>query len=991
MKEEQDKKNTTMEDNRPPPSFLLTPSGMKAAGKAIKKDDGTSSENTNVLSLTPAHPSFDACLKRSFDGFVHESASALQPKFHKKFRQALCDLHLTKNGTKNSHSSVFQYDYTQPMGYHTTLARTRVRRCLVGQPGITYRYLGLRMFAHPWEGDVAYKASKNIHKLSQKLQKRAEAVASQSKNGYGKSNSSSGSWDDASLFKFNLTLINRMDPSEDVAAAKAAKPERVFDLGACSVSWHADSSLQDFSAISVYVAEHDAGLTTTNNISDTLKEWASSEPSPPRPEPWRVALRLVRDVEGPSMRAALENKQLEKKQDDQTTPALVVPMHDGDAYHMVGKFNHHHQHAVLQGTGCVRYSSTHRVGLEEGQTIQSICERAQKALESSNIAADTDAPSSQWLEEQTCLNDLEFEWLRQWYGQGEDHAGRLGYWWNDHIATAESLWLQLEQLTLKRVQHLRSMASSKSNNTASSVTTGQLVEQTVVLQGGLAKRHRLRQAWAARELDPLYVRDKCLPIPCLYRGGKKSPIKKNKDTLLPEDLSEILLEVESLLQQFSQTKKKQKACFHFKKFGDCSKGDQCPFSHEISIVPNNKDNADGGTSAAAPGSKGTSEVVVNKSDANDPSNSSNTKDNVPLARNDADALKEWTFEDTDFGDHFETPKVAYEDVKPLLKNYAKKTMDISCDKLRIYDPYYCRGHVVTMLNELGFDNVIHAKRDFYADIDKEKVPLHDVLLTNPPYSSNHKEKMLKYLLERERWAVQENVDAPFLLLLPAWSASKLAWRQFLWCLAQIRSRKNVDVSWEDVAQGERAERVGAFSERLEQQAGCFFVCPPDRYRFVAAVEARDEAPFDGIWFCGGWRDPAKVQKAFVKDTVKKASKGKRVTTVCASLAELRTTKLLPTANVVTATLTQDESARRKRALEALDEARRSDPGYMERKRRKTATRRDQTKMVTFDGTLDEKTKQKVMDTPKACRHYFGLSNLGGCTRGDSCRFIHTLP
>ena len=40
--------------------------------------------------------------------------------------------------------------------------------------------------------------------------------------------------------------------------------------------------------------------------------------------------------------------------------AITVPVGHGDAYYMLGNFNHHHQHAVLAGDQCWRFSSTHR-------------------------------------------------------------------------------------------------------------------------------------------------------------------------------------------------------------------------------------------------------------------------------------------------------------------------------------------------------------------------------------------------------------------------------------------------------------------------------------------------------------------------------------------------------------------------------------------------------------------------------------------------------
>ena len=44
----------------------------------------------------------------------------------------------------------YRFDITQPHGLNSRCATTFVTRCLVGEPGITYKYLGLRMFSHPW-------------------------------------------------------------------------------------------------------------------------------------------------------------------------------------------------------------------------------------------------------------------------------------------------------------------------------------------------------------------------------------------------------------------------------------------------------------------------------------------------------------------------------------------------------------------------------------------------------------------------------------------------------------------------------------------------------------------------------------------------------------------------------------------------------------------------------------------------------------------------
>ena len=50
--------------------------------------------------------------------------------------------------------------------------------------------------------------------------------------------------------------------------------------------------------------------------------------------------------------------------------------------------------------------------------------------------------------------------------------------------------------------------------------------------------------------------------------------------------------------------------------------------------------------------------------------------------------QEWPFA-TDFNDHFETPKRAYRDIRPLLRRCAR-SCGVEPAKLRVYDPYFCR-------------------------------------------------------------------------------------------------------------------------------------------------------------------------------------------------------------------------------------------------------------------------------------------------------------
>lgn len=46
--------------------------------------------------------------------------------------------------------------------------------------------------------------------------------------------------------------------------------------------------------------------------------------------------------------------------------------------------------------------------------------------------------------------------------------------------------------------------------------------------------------------------------------------------------------------------------------------------------------------------------------------------------------------------------------------------------------------------KLGFTNVYNKKEDFYKKIATNTTPDYDVLITNPPYSQDHMEKILKF-------------------------------------------------------------------------------------------------------------------------------------------------------------------------------------------------------------------------------------------------------
>ena len=187
----------------------------------------------------------------------------------------------------------------------------------------------------------------------------------------------------------------------------------------------------------------------------------------------------------------------------------------------------------------------------------------------------------------------------------------------------------------------------------------------------------------------------------------------------------------------------------------------------------------------------------------------------------------------DYNDHFETPLRAYEDVLPILdlispparsslqnndSKKRKRSSSPSIDRTEhtLYDPYFCAGRTKTLLASLGFANVQHEKRDFYADIRSGAVPPFDTLITNPPYSEDHKERCIEFAVQSLR-----KEGKSFLLLMPNYVVLKEYWRK----LTQTADGKEAD----DIV----------------------FVVPASPYEYDHPEgTGHDIPPFASLWFCG---------------------------------------------------------------------------------------------------------------------------------------------
>jgi hypothetical protein len=159
-----------------------------------------------------------------------------------------------------------------------------------------------------------------------------------------------------------------------------------------------------------------------------------------------------------------------------------------------------------------------------------------------------------------------------------------------------------------------------------------------------------------------------------------------------------------------------------------------------------------------------------------------------LDKKQADGEPQFPFP-TDPDDHCETPLQAYRDVQPFLQflqqehdqqqarhitmTKAPKGKSSASSSLRIYDPYYCNGAVKRHFSVLGFDQVYNVKEDCYQVWKSgQTTPQFDVLVTNPPYSGDHMERLLQQLFQSSSFH-----NRPWLLLLPNWVHKKDYYKQ----------------------------------------------------------------------------------------------------------------------------------------------------------------------------------------------------------------------
>ncbi|CAJ1960376.1 unnamed protein product [Cylindrotheca closterium] len=214
-----------------------------------------------------------------------------------------------------------------------------------------------------------------------------------------------------------------------------------------------------------------------------------------------------------------------------------------------------------------------------------------------------------------------------------------------------------------------------------------------------------------------------------------------------------------------------------------------------------------------------------------------------------DGPPQYSFQ-VDDTDHCETPVEAYRDLLDVLDKICK-SLNKTRAKLLVYDPYYCNGGVKRKLGSLGFESVINRNRDFYQDIENHEIPAYDVLITNPPYSGVHMEKLLSFVNASNKNDRKKNAkgsvnphNKPWLFLLPHFVYTKDYYHRAL------------------------------KSKPLKDQI--YFLVPEVRYSYVPPSWVEDSkgstalskgktktAPFPSFWYC---HTGNKFPKSWLTDT-----------------------------------------------------------------------------------------------------------------------------
>ncbi len=164
-------------------------------------------------------------------------------------------------------------------------------------------------------------------------------------------------------------------------------------------------------------------------------------------------------------------------------------------------------------------------------------------------------------------------------------------------------------------------------------------------------------------------------------------------------------------------------------------------------------------------------------------------------------------------------------------------------------------------------------RDFYADVEAGTVPQYDILVTNPPFSGDHKERILKFCLKSGEKGCNTSSTShsspphtgkPFALLMPNYVANKSYFK------AAVQGQASSAAVREDQT-AERGDEAGPSTSGRPPSAAAaaltdpFFVVPAVKYEYHHPEDTgHDSSPFFSIW-CARIEGDPRVRRLEVHD------------------------------------------------------------------------------------------------------------------------------
>uniref|UniRef100_A0A8D0W331 Alpha-ketoglutarate-dependent dioxygenase FTO n=1 Tax=Sus scrofa TaxID=9823 RepID=A0A8D0W331_PIG len=429
-------------------------------------------EDTWLPYLTPKDDEFYQQWQLKYPKLILREAGSVPEGLHKEVQEAFLALH--------KHGCLFR-DLVRIQGKDLL---TPVSRLLIGNPGCTYKYLNTRLFTVPWPvkgSDAKYNeaeigaACQTFLKLNDYLQ--IETIQALEEL--------------AAKEKANIDTVPvcigpdfprvGMGSSFDGHDEVDRKSRAAYNLTLLNFM---DPQKMPYLKEEPYFGmgkmavswHHDENLVDRSAVAvynyscEGPEEESEDDPQLEGRDPdvWHVGFKISWDIE---------------------TPGLAIPLHQGDCYFMLDDLNATHQHCVLAGLP-PRFSSTHRVA------------------------------------------EVEFEWLRQFWFQGNRYK-KCTDWWCQPMTQLEELWKKMEGATHAVLREVR--------------REGAPVEQSsdilTAILAVLTTRQNLRREWHARcqsriaRTLPVDQKPECRPY-----WEKDDPSMP-----LPFDLTDTVAELRGLL------------------------------------------------------------------------------------------------------------------------------------------------------------------------------------------------------------------------------------------------------------------------------------------------------------------------------------------------------------------------------------------------------------------------------------------------------------